>query len=51
MEQEWEKSFLINVITEHVKRNLKYHAQKLEQPSSVVTASTGKAASPFILIG
>ena len=39
------KSFLINVITEYAKRNLKFHGQNLDQPSIVVTASTGKAAS------
>ena len=39
------KGFFINVITEYVKRNLKYHGQKLEQPSNAVIASTGKAAS------
>ena len=39
------KGFFINVITEYVKRNLKYHGQKLEQPSNAVIASTGKTAS------
>ena len=38
------KSFLINVITEYIKRNLKYPGQTLQQPSIVVTVSTGKAA-------
>ena len=30
VELEWRKSFLINVINEYVKRNLKYRVQKLE---------------------
>ena len=38
------KSFLINAITEYVKRNPMYHGQKLEQPSIVATTSTGKVA-------
>ena len=33
------KSF-INVIPQYVKWNFKYHGQELEQPSTVVTAST-----------
>ena len=39
------KSYLINVITEYVQRNLKNHGQKLEQSSIVVTASTSKGSS------
>ena len=39
------KSFLVNVITEYTKRILKYPKQTLDQPSVVVTASTGKAAT------
>lgn len=39
------KIYLVNVITEYVKRNLKYHGQKIEQPSTVVTSFTGKAVS------
>ena len=38
------KSF-INVIPPYVKRNLKYHGQELEQPSTVVIASTSYVAS------
>ena len=39
------KSFLVNVITEYLKRILRYPKQTLDQPSVVVTASTGKAAT------
>jgi hypothetical protein len=39
------KSHLIKVIAEYCKRVLKRHGQNLEQPSIMLTASTGKAAS------
>ena len=40
------KSFLVNTITEYLKRLLRYTGQNIEeQPSVIVTASTGKAAS------
>ena len=39
------KSFLTNAFTEYVKRKLKYHGQGLDQPSILVTGSTGKAAA------
>ena len=39
------KSFLINAITEYLKRVLRYPNQNLDQPSVLVTASTGKAAT------
>lgn len=38
------KSFLINAISVYVKKNLTYHRQRLEQPSIVSTASTGRLA-------
>ena len=38
------KSFLVNKITEYLKRILKHHDQRLYQPSIFVTASTGKVA-------
>ena len=40
-----EKSILIDVIIEYVKRNFKCHGQTLEQSTYIVTAFTGKAAS------
>ena len=39
------KSHLINVINEYVKRNLKFPGQSPDQPSILLTASTGPAAS------
>ena len=39
------KSFLMDVIIEYVKINVKYYGQKLEQSTNVVTAITVKAAS------
>ena len=39
------KSFLVNVITEYLKRILRYPNQTLDEPSVLVTASTGKAAT------
>ena len=39
------KSFLGQVITEYLKRVLQYHTQSLNEPSILVTASTGKAAT------
>ena len=39
------KSFSIKAITEHLKRVLRYPNQNLDQPSVLVTASTGKAAT------
>ena len=40
------KSFLVNVITEYLKRVLRYPDQAIDdQPSVLVTASTGKAAT------
>ena len=39
------KSFLVNVITEYLKRILRYPNQSLDEPSVLVTASTGKAAT------
>ena len=39
------KSHLINVIAEYCKRNLKAAGQNVNQPSIVLTASTGIAAS------
>ena len=39
------KSFLALVITEFIQRTLKYPGQNLDQPSVLVTASTGKAAT------
>ena len=39
------KSFLIKAITEYLKRVLRYPNQNLDQPSVLVTASTGKAAT------
>ena len=38
-------SFLIKAITEYLKRVLRYPNQNLDQPSVLVTASTGKAAT------
>ena len=40
-----EKSFLIKEVTEYLKRVLRYQNQTLDQPSVLVTASTGKAAT------
>ena len=39
------KSFLIKAITEYLKRVLRYPNQNLHQPSVLVAASTGKAAT------
>ena len=39
------KGLLIIAITEYVKRDLKYHCQKLQQPSKPITAATGNTAS------
>ena len=39
------KSFLIKVITEYLKRVLRYPNQNLDQPSVLVTGSTGKATT------
>ena len=39
------KSFLIKAVTEYLKRVLRYPNQILDQPSVVVSASTGKAAT------
>ena len=39
------KSFLIKAITEYLKRVLRYPNQNLDQPSVLVTASAGKAAT------
>ena len=39
------KSFLIKTINECIKRVLRYKNQKLDQPSILVTTSTGKAAT------
>ena len=39
------KSFLIKAITEYFKRVLRYPNQNLDQPSVLVTASAGKAAT------
>ena len=39
------KSFLVKAITQYMKRMLRYHAQRSNQPSVAVTASTGKAAT------
>ena len=39
------KSFLVHVITEYLKRVLRYPNQNLDEPSVLVTASTGKAAT------
>ena len=38
------KSFLIKAIAEYLKRVLRYPNQNLDQPSVLVTASTGKVA-------
>ena len=38
------KSFLIKAITEYLKQVLRYPSQNLDQPSVLVTASTGKTA-------
>ena len=40
-----EKAFLVKTITEYFTRILKHHGQRLDQPSVLVTASTGKAAA------
>ena len=39
------KSFLVKAITEYLKRILRYPKQNLDEPSVLVTASTGKAAT------
>ena len=39
------KSHLIKVIAEYAKRHLKFPKQELDQPSIMLTASTGKAAA------
>ena len=39
------KSYFVHTITEYLKRILKYPSQYLDQPSVLVTASTGKAAA------
>ena len=39
------KSHLTVIISEYIKRTLKYAGQSLDQPSVCITASTGKAAS------
>ena len=39
------KSFLVKAITEYLKRVLRYPNQNLDQPSVLVTVSTGKAAT------
>ena len=39
------KSFLVKAITQYMKRMLRYHAQKNNQPSVAVTASTSKTAT------
>ena len=39
------KTFIINAITEYVKRNPWYNGQKLEKRSIIVTGSTVKAKS------
>ena len=39
------KSHLVKVIAEYAKRNLKFPKQNLDQPSIMLTASTGKAAA------
>ena len=39
------KSFLVSAITEYLQRVLKYPNQCLDQPSVLITASTGKAAT------
>ena len=39
------KSFLVKTVTEYLTRILKHHNQRLDQPSILVTASTGKAAT------
>ena len=39
------KSFLAKVIIEYLKRSLRYPGQTLDEPSVLVTASTGKAAT------
>ena len=41
------KSFLSKAITEYLKRVLRYPNQNLDQPSVLVTASTGKAGTGF----
>ena len=40
-----ERSFLVTTVTEYLKRILRYPNQNLDNPSVVVTASTGKAAT------
>ena len=39
------KSFLLKVVTEYLKIILRYPGQNLDEPSVLVTASTGKAAT------
>ena len=39
------KSFLVKTITKYLIRIFKYHSQMLDQPSILVTASNGKAAT------
>ena len=39
------RSFLVTTVTEYLKRILRYPNQNLDNPSVVVTASTGKAAT------
>ena len=39
------KSFLVLAITEYLKRALRYPNQNLDQPSALVTASTGKVVT------
>ena len=39
------KVFLVNFITQYLKRILRFPSQTLEQPSVLVAASTGKAAT------
>ena len=39
------KRFLVHAITEYLKRVLRYPNQNLDEPSVLVTASTGKAAT------
>ena len=38
------KRFLVTAVTEYFRRGLRYSSQKLDNPSVLVTASTGKAA-------
>lgn len=39
------KNLLVNIVTEYLKRTLRYSDQILTKPSVLVTASTGKAAT------